>query len=51
VLQAPCRARPGALDEETCEMFDLICIAMAVLFFGVAALFVRGCHALEKEED
>jgi hypothetical protein len=32
-------------------MFDLFCLALAVLFFAVAALFVRGCEALEKEED
>jgi hypothetical protein len=32
-------------------MFDLICIGLSVLFFAVAALFVRGCEALEKEED
>jgi len=32
-------------------MFDLICIALVVAFFAVAALFVRGCEALEREED
>jgi len=32
-------------------MFDLICIGLSVLFFAVAALFVRGCEMLEKEED
>ncbi len=32
-------------------MLDLICIGLAVAFFAVAALFVRGCAALEREED
>lgn len=32
-------------------MFDLLCFGLTVLFFAVAALFVRGCEALEKEED
>ena len=32
-------------------MFDLFCVGLTVLFFAVAASFVRGCEALEKEED
>ena len=32
-------------------MFDVLFVGLAVLFFAVAALFVRGCEALEKEED
>jgi hypothetical protein len=32
-------------------MFDLLSVALTLLFFVVAALFVRGCEALEKEED
>ena len=32
-------------------MFDLLCIALLLVFFGVAAWFVRGCEALEHEED
>jgi hypothetical protein len=32
-------------------MLDLLCVGLAVLFFAVAALFVRGCEALESEED
>jgi hypothetical protein len=37
--------------EEMFRMLDLICIGLAVLFFAVAAWFVRGCEALSKEED
>jgi hypothetical protein len=37
--------------EETFEMFDVICVALSLLFFAVAVFFVRGCEALEKEED
>jgi hypothetical protein len=32
-------------------MLDLLCVGLTVLFFAVAVLFVRGCQALEKEED
>jgi hypothetical protein len=32
-------------------MFDLLCLALIVLFFGGAAAFVLGCEALEREED
>jgi len=32
-------------------MLDLLCLGLTVLFFAVAALFVRGCEALESEED
>jgi len=32
-------------------MFDLLCVGITLLFFAVAAAFVRGCEALEKEED
>ncbi len=32
-------------------MFDLTCVGLTILFFAVAAWFVRGCEALEKEED
>ncbi len=31
-------------------MFDLICLAIIVLFVAVAAAFVRGCERLEREE-
>lgn len=32
-------------------MLDLLCLGLTVLFFAVAALFVRGCEALEREEE
>lgn len=32
-------------------MFDLLCLGLTVFFFVVAVLFVRGCEALEKEND
>ena len=32
-------------------MFDLVCVAITLLFFAVAVAFVRGCEALEKEGD
>ena len=32
-------------------MLDLLCVSLIVLFFAIAALFVRGCEALEKEGD
>jgi hypothetical protein len=32
-------------------MFDLLCVGLTLLFFVVAVLFVRGCEALEAEED
>ena len=32
-------------------MFDWVLIVLTVLFFAISALFVRGCEALEKEED
>lgn len=32
-------------------MLDLICVALTLAFFAVAAAFVRGCEALEREAD
>jgi hypothetical protein len=32
-------------------MLDLLCVGLTLLFFAIAALFVRGCEALEHEED
>ena len=32
-------------------MFDVLCVGITLLFFAVAVAFVRGCEALEKEED
>ena len=32
-------------------MFDLICVGLVLLFFVLAVWLVRGCAALEKEED
>ena len=32
-------------------MFDLLCVVGTLLFFAVAVALVRGCEALEKEED
>jgi hypothetical protein len=32
-------------------MFDLFCVGLTLLFFAVAAAFVRACETLEKEED
>jgi len=32
-------------------MFDLLCIAITLVFFAVAVAFVRGCETLEKEGD
>ena len=32
-------------------MFDLLCVALVVLFFVVTAAFVRGCELLEREDD
>jgi hypothetical protein len=32
-------------------MFDLFCVAITLLFFAVAVAYVRGCEALEKEDD
>jgi len=32
-------------------MLDLICIGLVLLFFALSAWLVRGCEALEKEED
>jgi hypothetical protein len=31
-------------------MFDLICVAIIILFFAVTASFARGCEKLETEE-
>jgi hypothetical protein len=39
------------MPKETLVMFDLFCVGLTLLFFVVAALFVAGCEALEKEED
>ena len=32
-------------------MFDLLCVALVLLFFVVAAAFTRGCEMLEREDD
>lgn len=32
-------------------MFDLICIGLVLLFFALSVWLVRGCVALEEEED
>jgi hypothetical protein len=32
-------------------MFDLFCVAITLLFFAAALAFVRGCEALEREDD
>jgi hypothetical protein len=32
-------------------MLDVFCIALVLAFFAITAWFVRGCEALEKEED
>ena len=31
-------------------MFDLLCVAVIIVFFAVGAAFVRGCERLEREE-
>ena len=32
-------------------MFDLACIGLVLLFFALSVWLVRGCAALEHEED
>jgi len=32
-------------------MFDLILVTLVLLFFAASVWLVRGCVALEKEED
>lgn len=32
-------------------MFDVLCLALIVVFFLVSAAFTRGCEALQREED
>jgi hypothetical protein len=32
-------------------MFDLLCVAITLLFFAVAVAYVRGCETLEREDD
>jgi len=32
-------------------MFDLLCVGITLLFFAVAVVYVRGCEALEREDD
>jgi hypothetical protein len=32
-------------------MFDLLCVVITLLFFAVAVAYVRGCEALEREDD
>ncbi len=32
-------------------MLDLVCLALTVLFFAVAAALVRGCERLECERQ
>jgi len=31
-------------------MLDVICIVLIIFFFAAAAIFVRGCARLEREE-
>ena len=45
LARIPC---PG---KEQPLMLDLMCIGLIVLFFALAALFVRACEALENEGD
>jgi hypothetical protein len=40
----------GRNEKENGAMFDLICVAIIILFFVVAASFARGCERLETEE-
>ena len=47
---------PGPLGERSREkeahpIIDLLCVGITLLFFAIAAAFVRGFEALEKEED
>jgi hypothetical protein len=39
------------LEKENVLMLDLLCVGLTILFFAVAVLLVRGCEALEGEED
>jgi hypothetical protein len=32
-------------------MFDLLCLAVIIVFFAVGAAFIRGCEKLENEEE
>jgi len=41
----------GPSEKEIHPMFDLFCVGITLLFFAVAVAFVRGCAALEKEQD
>ena len=40
---------PGGKEKDT--MLDVLCLALTLLFFGVAVALVRGCAALEQEEQ
>jgi hypothetical protein len=40
----------GRTEKGNRAMFDLICLAIIVLFIAVAAVFARGCERLEMEE-
>jgi len=40
----------GRTRQENRAMFDLICLAIIVLFIAVAAALVRGCERLAMEE-
>jgi len=40
----------GRAGRENRKVFDLICLALIVLFFVVGAAFARGCERLEREE-
>jgi hypothetical protein len=44
----PCLWRHPNLFLEEVAM-DILCVALILAFFAVAAAFVRGCHKLEEE--
>ncbi len=50
VRKRQCRLTCVRAVKEDRDMFDLICLAIIVLFVAVAAAFVRGCERLEREE-
>lgn len=47
----PGRTGSGTAAGGDSRMLDLICIGLVLLFFALSAWLVRGCEALEKEED
>jgi len=32
-------------------MLDLLCVALVIAFFAIAAALARGCETLEREDD